>query len=305
VIGSGMLLADALGRIVLHVWNGTPYPEDRTALQWVPLFMLVVVFALDRAALRAPVAKWTALLLLVLPVRSLAHANLQVTSYWPEQAIPEEIFRAVEQQQQASPRLLTIGAYHQMQACWGFGLRRYGLHLNAVDWSVFPNGGQDLVLTDPTRMPLPPGYRTLVTARSGYVALSAREAKPALELVLDSLIEKPHGDGEFFELWHPAMEDVRGHAFRVELQFELQADRPPFTGNIVVEVNAHGETVHRDDALVQCMRNTASPDSLTTMRAIPKVPLDAERVVAYLWGWNPARQGSTGSGRLRVYRVAD
>lgn len=150
----------------------------------------------------------------------------------------------------------------------------------------------------------PPGYRVLATAAGGHVALSKRESPVPMELVLDSVVVKPHGDDEFLELWHPAMAHVRGRAFRVEVQLALHADRPPLTGNIVVEVNAHGETVHRDDALVHCMRNTAAPDSLTTVRAIPKVPLDAERVVVYLWGWNPRRQGSEGSGHLRVYRMA-
>lgn len=304
ILCSGMLLADSIGRWILHAWNGTPYPEDRTALQWLPLFMLLVVFALDRAALRTAVAKWAALPLLILPLRTVAHANLQVTSYWPEQAIPDEIFRAAEEQQRSSPQLLTVGAYHQMQACWGFGLRQRGLRLNAGDWSAYPDGGQDLLLYDPSRMQPPPGYRTLYAAPSGYVALSKRENPVAMELVLDTLVMKPPDDGEFFELWHPDLEEVRGDAFRVELQLLLHADRPPLTGNIVVEVNANGETVHRDDALVQCMRNTADPDSLTTVRVIPQVPMDAERVVVYLWGWNPQRQGSEGSGRLRVYRLA-
>lgn len=303
MVAAGLLLADALGRMVLHAWNGTPYPEDRTALQWVPLFMVLLSFALDRASLRSANAKWAALALLILPVRTAVHANVRTTSYWPEQAIPDEIFRAAAEQQRGSPRLLTIGAYHQMQACWGFGLRQRGLRLNAVDWTAYPNGGQDLLLTDPARMQPPPGYRVLATAAGGHVALSKRESPAPMELVLDSVVVKPHGDDEFLELWHPAPADVRGHAFRVELMLRLHADRPPLTGNIVVEVNAHGESVHRDDALVQCMRNTASPDSLTTVRAIPQVPMDAERVVVYLWGWNPHHQGSAGSGRLRVYRM--
>lgn len=302
--GGAMLLADGVGRVVLHAWNGTPYPEDRTALQWAPLFLLLLFFTLDGAAAHTGTVKWVALLLLALPLRTVAHANLSTTVYWPEQAIPGEVFRAAEEQQRGSPHLLTIGAYHQMQACWGFGLRQRGVHLNAVDWSAFPDGGQDLLLTDPARMEPPAGYRTLVTGRGGRVALSMRGDRPKLDLVLDSLIEMPHGEGEFVEFWHPPMEQVRGHAFRVELELEAHADRPPLTGSLVVEVNAGGRPWHRDDALVQCMRNTADPDSLVTVRAIPVVPADVDRLVVYYWAWNPNVQGFSGSGRLRVYRVA-
>ncbi len=145
---------------------------------------------------------------------------------------------------------------------------------------------------------------TPATAAGGHVALSKRESPAPRERVPDSVVVKPQGDDEFLERWHTAPADVRGHAFRVELMLRLHADRPPLTGNSMVEVNAHGEAVHRDDALVRCMRNTEAPDSLTTVRAIPQVPVDAERVVVYLWGWNPHHQGSAGSGCLRVYRMA-
>lgn len=304
MMGAGMLLADALGRIVLHAWDGTPFPEDRTALQWVPLFMLLAAFALDRAARRMPVARWAVLPLLVLPARTVQQANLQTTSYWPEQAIPEEVFSAAaEQQRGGGPELLTIGAYHQMQACWGFGLRQHGLRLNSVDFTDFPDGGQDLLLLDPARMELPPGYRMLVTAPSGQVALAAREDRQAMELVLDTLVGKPPGGDEFWEIWHPAVEEVRGHAFRVAMELVPTLDHPPLVGSLVVEVNVGDATTHRNEALLQSMRNTADPDSLVTVRAVPQVPPDADRVVVYLWNWHRRQTWSVTGARLRVYRM--
>ena len=302
LVGTVVLLwADLLGRQLLFAWNGTLFPEDRTALQWIPLFVLLFAFALDRLATDAPRWKWLALLLVVLPVRTIATANLRTTVYWPEQAIPSSIFRAAEQEQQRADHLLTIGAYHQMPACWGFGLRQRGLALNAVDVSEFPNGDEELLLIDPIRDSIPQGYRTVETAPGRRIALYARDADMSTTLLLDTSFTLERSDAEFKELWHPSVEDVHGRSYRIELEMVIQPDQEPMTGDLVVETDANGVALHNDHVLFQFMRHPDRSDSIVTVRHVPQVAMDAERLVVFLW--NPQQQWYAGSGRLRVYRV--
>ncbi|HQV38917.1 MAG: hypothetical protein IPH00_01805 [Flavobacteriales bacterium] len=300
---AGLVWADVLGRELLFAWNGTLFPEDRTALQWVLLFVLLFAFALDRLAKTAPRLKWLALGLLLLPLRTLSTANLRTTSFWPEQAIPSSIFRAAEREQQVSPRLLTIGAYHQMPACWGFGLRQRGLALNAVDVSAFPNGGEALLLIDPHRDSVPSDYRAVELAPGGHIALYARETPVNTTLLLDTTFTGERSDAEYKELWHPAIGTVRGGTFLVELEMALRPDREPMTGDFVLETNAGGTVQHTDHVLFQFMRDPPRSDSIRTVRHIPHVPMDAERVVVYLW--NPSLQWYACSGRMRIYLVRD
>ncbi|MBK9421675.1 MAG: hypothetical protein IPN44_11610 [Flavobacteriales bacterium] len=300
---AALLWADCLGRVVLHHWDGTLYPEDRTALHWVPLFVLLFAFAADRLSRLNARWQWAALVLLVLPARAITTSNLRTTMYWPEQAIPSSIFQAAEREQQGADRLLTIGAYHQMPACWGFGLRERGLALNAVDNTAFPHGGEDLLLIDPQSMDIPPGYRMVQLGESGRVELLRKTTEPSLELVLDSTFSNEANDGEYMELWHPAVEALRGHAFLVQLDMDLHADPAPFSGTLIVEVDSAGEKLHYEYILGQFFGRAANSDSIHTVRRIPTVSQGADRAVVYLF--NPDRQGLSSKGRLRVHLIRD
>lgn len=301
IVAASLLWADVLGRVILFHWNGTLYPEDRTALQWVPLFLLLFAFALDRLSGSTPVWKWLALALLAFPLRTIATANLRTTTYWPEQAIPDAIFHAAATQQARSPHLLTIGAHHQMPACWGFGLRQRDLHLNAVDVTAFPHGGEDLLLIEPQRDSVPAGYHEVTMAPSGKLALYAHEQNISTTLLLDSTFTGERSDAEFKELWHPAIRSVQGRSFLVELNMVLRPDHEPMTGDLVVETNASDTTGHRNDVLFQFMRSPARSDSIHVVRRIPRVPMDAQRVVVYLW--NPGGLWYSCSGRVRIHLV--
>lgn len=298
---AGFLLFDVAVREALYLWNGTPFPEDRTALHWAVLFLLLVAFALDRLARYKPRVAWAALLLLVLPVRTLATLNFATTVYWPEQAIPDKIFLTVDSLQRNSSRKLTIGAYHQMPACWGFGMRERGLALNALDVSQYPHGGEDLLLIDPHRDTVPDGYREVAFASSGYLTLYARNSTSTSTLLLDSVLRPVQGEAEFRELWHPPISSVQGKAFLVKLDLSLIPEKEPITGDLAVVTDAPGAGQHNDHVLIQFMRSPARSDSLHTLRHIPAVPLDATRTVVFLW--NPAHLPYTSSGRMRIYLV--
>jgi hypothetical protein len=300
---AALLWADCLGRVILHHWDGTLYPEDRTALHWVPPFVLLFAFSMDRLASIRPPWQWLSLALLVLPVRAITTANLRTTMYWPEQAIPSSIFQAAEREQQSADRLLTLGAYHQMPACWGFGLRERGLALNAADVTAFPQGGEDMLLIDPQRMALPRGYRPVQLGESGRVELLRKATAPTLRLMLDSTFNNGPNDGEYMELWHPALAALRGGTYLVQLDMSLHTERPPFSGTLVVEVDSAGEKSHYEAVPGQFLGRAANSDSLHTVRRIPLVPKAADRVVTYLY--NPDRQRLSCEGRLRVYLLRD
>lgn len=301
ILCSGLLWADVLGRMVLFAWNDTLYPEDRTALQWVPLFVLMALFALDRWAVQQPQAKWLALLLLAFPLRTLATANLQRTSYWPWEALPSSIFNAAASLQQASPRLLTIGSYRMEQGVWAFGLRQHGLALNPSGTTNYPNGGQDLLLLEPGRAVAPTGYRLVEEAPGGHVALYAREPFLAGTLLLDTLVAAEPSTNEFMELWHPAVAPLRGLRYLVQLDLAVPPGQGIMTGALAVEVNADTSQRFYEDVIVPFMRNPARDDSLHTVRLIPAVPPDANRLVVYFW--NAHRQRFGFSGRMRVFAV--
>ena len=301
VLCAGLLWADGLARVVLHHWKGTPFPEDRTVLHWVTPFLLLFAFAVERVAQARQRWQWAALPLLALPVHAVATANLNATMYWPEQAIPAPLYRAANDWKNRTASLPTIGGYHQMIACWGFGQREHGLRLNAVDITQWPLGGGDLLLLDPQRSEVPPGYRLLALAGTERAALYGRTQAETSTLVLDSILPPVHGNAELRELWRPPTDAMKGNAYRIELDLALKPEHEPMTGVIVVETIAAGLPQHRDFMLIQFLRDPGRGIGLQGVRRIPEVPSDAGEVVAYLW--NQLHQSYTSEGRLRVYLV--
>lgn len=294
-----LLWADILSRYVLHMLNGTNYPEDRTAMQWIPLFILLAAFLVDHLAIRHPAARWAALLMLAFPLRTAATANLRTTSYWPEQAIPLQTMRMVEQLQQEADHPFTIGAYHQMLACWGFRTREQLLQLNGLDVAGFPNGGQDVLLIDPRRDRVPQGYERLRREPDGFLEVHRRSRVPAMRLVLDTLIHHGPSDAEFREVWVPPPSSLEGHEYRVVLDLALHTEQEPWTGDLVVEVRA--DTNYYENTLIQFLRDPQRSDSLHTTRRIPRITPATERVVVYLW--NPERRMGALDGRMRVHML--
>lgn len=296
---TGLLWADVLGRYVLHAWNGTLFPEDRTALQWVPLYVLMAALALDRWAARWRPARWFALLLLAFPLRTVATANLYRTSYWPGEAVPRSIFQAADSLQRSAPRLLTVGSYRMEQGVWAFGMRQYGLRLNPADVANYPDGGQDLLLLEPARAAPPPDYHPVAQAPGGHLALHARNHPLEGTLLIDTLVSAESSTNEFMELWHPAVEPLRGRRFLVQLDLAVPRGQGIMTGSLAVEINADSTAKYYSDVIVPFLRDPAQGDSLHTVRLVPQVPADANRVVVYFWNAHHQRFGF--SGRMRVY----
>lgn len=301
VMCGALLWADLFARQVLFDRKGTLFPEDRTALHWVPLFVLLVSFAVDRLALRLPRVQWAMLALLALPMRAVATANTVRTVLWPDQTITPALVRAVEEEQGTAARLRTMGAQNLMASCWAFTLRSMGVRLNAADAVDFPMGGQELLLADPTWHTVPPEYHRAFTSASGHAALFVREAAVATELISDSTMNLRIGGQEFTELWHPAVAPLAGHTYLVELDLEMHPWQEPWQAVLVVEVDNADGGKHYESVPLQFMRGPRLGSKLRTVRRVPLLASNAQRAVVYLW--NTSGTHGEVAGTVKVYRL--
>lgn len=301
VMCAALLWADLFARQVLFDWKGTLFPEDRTALHWVPLFVLLFAFAVDRLSLRVPKLQWAVLALLALPARGVATANTARTVLWPDQTVTPALVRAVEKEQGPAGRLRTVGAQNLVTSCWAFALRSMGVRLNAADAADFPMGGQELLLADPTWDTVPPGYRWAFTSVSGHTSLFVREAPLAVELITDSTLAMHISGQEFTELWHPDAGALAGHAYLLELELELHPEHEPWLATLVVEVENGGGGKHYESVPLQFMRGPRLGTKLRTVRRVPLLAANTQRAVVYLW--NTSGASGTIAGTVRVYRA--
>ena len=296
---SGLLLADVLGRVVLFHWRGTLYPEDRTALQWALLSVLLFALVADGNGRY----RYAPLLLLVLPLRTLWTLNVDHTSYWPEQAISLEMHQRIHDLQATSERPLTLGMYHQQPACWAFGEQEQGRVPILAQVADHPNQRTDLLLLDPRKERVPEGYHPVPGLSNDRQMLLALDAAPTLTPLMDTSISIPTTDAEFIELWNPAdRTSLAGHALRVELALSLASDARPLLASLVCEMEHGNGERHYELVPLQFAQGAWNGDTLHTVRCIPQVHTDTKRLLIYLW--NKDRQSITASGRIRVFATS-
>ena len=223
-VSAVLLFSDLLGRVVLGEAFGVLYPTDRTAMQCVPLFLLLVALVIDGLAVKRGWIAYGAMVLLVLPIRTIVTANVDHTMYWSEQAIPDAFYRIAEARQGSLARPLMIGAYHQMPSCWRFGNLVRGIAANELDPEGFPQPTCDLLMIDTNFKPPPPGFRTIARAATGSNNLMERVVPLKTRVVLDSNNVFASTDAEYIDLWKPPTASFSGREALVEWSAGLKSE---------------------------------------------------------------------------------
>lgn len=143
-----LFLGDLLLRIPAAIFFDVNYPEDRAAVHLVPLFILLVGWMLDGTDRSFIKVRSVALVLLILPLRSLLSIDPLHTSLWPEQAVPVEWLRTISDEQKKLSRPLVLGTYHQLQLNVPYLARIHGIDLPLAETEDFPHAPADMYIVD-------------------------------------------------------------------------------------------------------------------------------------------------------------
>lgn len=303
VVLAALFLAELVGRLVLGEGFGVLYPSGRTALHWLPLAVLLFAFAVDGLSVSKVVWKWMALVLLVLPVRTLSTLNLTYVRSWPEEAISTNIFDMVGRLQRAAPRPLLVDGYRQMPPQWDHERLWMRPGLPILSSHGFPQGHCDLLLIDTTYFTAPPGFHTIATSATGRQVLKQRNVPLQLALMNDSVLDPTPLNDEFHGLWEPNAQELVAQELVLELELDLRSDARCLEALLVIEVDGpDGEHLHYDQIELSTLQRNWAGDTLHIMRRLPILPGNAKRVACYLW--NQRRQNlALAYGRLRTLRI--
>jgi hypothetical protein len=298
---AALLWADVCMRIAMALLLGVNFPEDRAALHMVPLAILLIASAVDAIVARRQVFRVAALLLLVLPVRSLVTANLDHTLLWPEQSVPLRFLKRIADEQESDQRL-TIGAYHQLSMVLPYAARINDLSLNPPDVQGFPHAPTDYSIVDERFLDEAlPGYRTVDHAPGPGLYLLQREKPLKLEQLerhgFDFLIDTT----EFMEIWRNDTSSVTQDLF-FEVQAVLDSDAPFLDLHLVMEQKKGDEALHYHTTRLAALSPRWRNGRLHVSVRMPTVPEANSRV---LYFWNPDREPcSVSQGTVRILSEA-
>jgi len=113
-----VLVLDVLSRWAMAWFMGTNYPQDRAALHFIPLYILIVAHSVDVLGKHSSVWSYAALLLLFFPARTLQTLNFDRMVDWYEKTFPLRFISEVEVlRKQLGRPLLLSGSEHYAPAC--------------------------------------------------------------------------------------------------------------------------------------------------------------------------------------------
>lgn len=293
-----LVIAEVFGRLVLG-WAGVLYPKARTAMHWMPMMVLLLAFAFDRAAMRTPMMRWGVAVLLLLPLRTLATMNLGYTTDWPEQAIGRDMLEGVRLRQAKSARPLLIGASPAQLPQWDLSRLLWEPTLPLLSSTGFPSASSDLLLIDPSYDEAPAGFRTIVKNASGRLLLLERFAPMELTTVLDSTIPAAALRNSH-TWWEPVVAKWSGRALVVDVAFSLRSTAQCLHAAVVFDVvNRKDEHVPYDQVELSTLRRDWNGEPVRISRRLPVITDDIERIVVYCWDID--EQGiELGDTRLRI-----
>lgn len=283
-ITGALLVFELISRKAMAVWMGTLYPMDRSVMQYVPLVVLLVAFAADRSMVWWSQTRYVALVLLALPVRSLAEVNLTHADQWRSEAVSMNVLREAEARQHAAQRPLSIGGYTQMPGVWDFARTHHHTDLPSISPLGFPQPVCDLLLIDTTYFDTPKGFRTIAVADAGQQVLKERIEPLVLQQVFDTTFQHPLDSNEFRMFWEPQLTSLRDKDLFLEIELKLNIQHHPTTGIIIIEGN-DDQDGHSFYDQVELRSNLSDPEKgeLHIMRRIPRMNEHVRRLACYLY----------------------
>jgi hypothetical protein len=286
-----VLLANALAAVFLEILLNVNYPEERTAIYFVPLFVLAIAFAADEAAQLKPALALTAMPLLYFPIECAATANVYTSHLWYDLHIPEALYQRAEEAQRQSQYPLRVSGRNMYALAWPYRNLVHGSDLQAMEPLAYP---------DPTAH--------LLVAWNGYLDFTSLQAdtlyfhpktgfallQPKGEQIApyDSVVTFPpshyKGDAPYHDIaqWMP----LQGKHGELWLSWRATQTDAPIHGQVVITAqDSTGNTLYYDYLPLHWIRKHWHGETYHMRRGF-HLPEGTSRALAYFWniGKRPA-----------------
>ena len=283
ILIAALFWCEVLGRIIAAKLIGLNYGEDRTALHYVLLGILLVAFAADALTIRARWAWVLALPLLALPVRAVFTANMDHTVLWPEQSVPDRFVYRVAELEARLGRPAVVSTHRHAGLPWSIQRRMLGGEgdANAHSW---PHGADDARIVVPSVLEeARAGFSVVDSAPGNLLYLLLRDLPLRTATILDTgFVFIGTGTKRSEALRIPA-DVLRTSDLLVEINGDLSAAAYPLDLRLAIEiVDSTGATLHSDLVFLNTRREQWNGETLRCIRHIPTQP-SASYAEVFLW----------------------
>lgn len=286
-----ILLLGSISAIFLtHYLLGVNYPEDRTAMYLVPLFMLALAFSLDKW--NKKLVAIIALPLLFFPFKFVGELGVDQALFAIEERNVQEYFDYIEEASQNQTHKPTVGGYATQSFCWYYMNYRNVGKQNAMLYSIHPDTicdyqivNQHLTLNSDFNS----RYNKLNKKAVHHHNLYKRKSTLTKVLVssADSITNWNHTTNEFLNLHEvDAQAEWADKALLIEVSGIIHSPNKPFYATISAsQKDQDWIELGQERVVLSWLRYDWSDDTRVFHQRIilPNIAENAEHIQLFIW----------------------
>ncbi len=304
-----LFIGNIVATILLQKIMGVNYPEDRTAMYFYFFLVMFFCFALDFVAKKKSAI--LTLIWIVAPVHFAFNINLNHSSYWWYEHIPNSFYKEVQKRAGDHPEEASIGGYILMDMIWAYYNHQADGKLNDIQTKDYPSFYYDyLILYDDNNADYAEkDYNLLLESPVSHIRLLERKKKMELKFVYSNFLEDMHDNTEEFieffkedyrKEWYPdPIYRYRNLCFEVSVHFQNEDDS--FFGMFTLATDAGGKRTNLENQELHLMRTEWKEGYDFTHRIyVQNLSPDTEGIMVYFW--NPKKRKVNMSNiRITIY----
>lgn len=282
---AALLLMNANGAILLANLMGVNYPEERTAIFFIPLFILTLGFAANRAEQLRSAWRWLALPLVFFPIQFLSTANFNTTQLWGSLHFDRKIYHRAAALQVEATEPLRVSAHRMHELSWAYNNIVYQGGMQLSERVLFPDTTADLLIMRDDMAGWPQFADTLFYNPHSGFALLRPHAATKMEEVKEVIHEESvYSDGAtYFNLMAWTIEDSTAQRGVLSFGFSAESHGEPMNAHIVItSKDADGNTLSYETIPLFWIRKYWRGEQYG-VRRIYQFPAGASQAIVYLW----------------------
>jgi hypothetical protein len=268
---------------ILHSWKDVNYPEDRTALFFYPVFVLMMTFLLEKIR--------ESKFLLAIPLLFFLHFafSLNLTNHsMPEyETFPERFYTRLLEEQEKSKKKITIGGHRLTELMFAFMNYNHGGKLNPVDHGEEMNLYCDFGIAKKKDYPKYKNeYDIIDEADWDFVLLERKEKLHRNKTRIPLHEEFREGEQEYFEYLRISDTTLfTSNPLLVEVEVEVDHASQPFNGWMVLAIDdEEGKLNYYKRIPLNWLKYSWNQTGKQKMHFITgKLPAKIKSMVLFLW----------------------
>lgn len=280
-VSAVFLLGNAAGAVLLCHLLEVNYPEDRTALYFVPLFILTATFFFDDLSRKAPRAKYAALSLAVFPALAVVGGNIGYTRLWHDLHLHPGLYDFIADRHPGGE--VSAESYFLTASSWAFHSADRETALPPVQSARQARGRADYAVCHEFRCdPYAETHDTVYRDPRNETYLMKRRTPGAWRVLkVRDTLPTFTGKAERFDIFVSDDREILDRLGAVDITLRAQSETVPFLCDIVVAAaDEKGKMTLYDFTSLNWIREEWRGDTLSLRRMV-HLPKGSAKLVCY------------------------